>query len=360
METRQPLSREAAQAAVARIEAFREELARLDKAGVLRLNPEQRQAVDQHQAALLAQWRQRFDVDTENRERQLSWGMKVASFLAALALSAAVFFLCYQFWGQIPTAAQAALLFLFTLATSLASLHCAAREQSSYFAKLFGMIACVCFALNMSLLGRMFNLTPRPTVFLVWSGFAFLLAYACEARLLLAVGICALSAWLGAQTGTFWGMYWLGFGQYPETFFPAALALFGLSLIPHYRQPDFPPAYRVWALLFWFLPVLLLSHWGEGSLFPMSHRFVEYLYQLTGFASAALLMVLGIRHGWPETVKTSVVFFTLFLYTKFFDWWWDWMPKSLFFLVLGLAALLALLILRRLRRLHPHAREVQP
>ncbi|MGH7164243.1 MAG: DUF2157 domain-containing protein, partial [Nitrospiraceae bacterium] len=37
------------------------------------------------------------------------------------------------------------------------------------------------------------------------------------------------------------------------------------------------------------------------------------------------------------------------LYTKFFDWWWDWMAKYLFFLLLGLIAVLLLLVFQRLR-----------
>jgi hypothetical protein len=44
------------------------------------------------------------------------------------------------------------------------------------------------------------------------------------------------------------------------------------------------------------------------------------------------------------------VFFVIFLYTKFFDWWWEIMPKYLFFFVLALAAILCLLILKRLRK----------
>ncbi|MFT5789464.1 MAG: hypothetical protein ACI8SJ_001580, partial [Shewanella sp.] len=38
-----------------------------------------------------------------------------------------------------------------------------------------------------------------------------------------------------------------------------------------------------------------------------------------------------------------------FLYTKFFDWWWDWMPKYIFFFILGLSALLALMVFKRVR-----------
>ncbi len=48
-------------------------------------------------------------------------------------------------------------------------------------------------------------------------------------------------------------------------------------------------------------------------------------------------------------VRTGITFFVVFLYTKLFDWWWDAMPKYLFFLVLGLTAVLLLLVFRRLR-----------
>lgn len=49
-------------------------------------------------------------------------------------------------------------------------------------------------------------------------------------------------------------------------------------------------------------------------------------------------------------VNTGVVFFVIFLYTKFYDWWWDLLPKYLFFLILGLTAVLVLLAMKRLRR----------
>jgi hypothetical protein len=48
-------------------------------------------------------------------------------------------------------------------------------------------------------------------------------------------------------------------------------------------------------------------------------------------------------------VNTGVTFFVIFLYTKFYDWWWEWMPKYLFFLVVGMTAVLLLLVFRRLR-----------
>ena len=49
-------------------------------------------------------------------------------------------------------------------------------------------------------------------------------------------------------------------------------------------------------------------------------------------------------------VNTGVTLFVIFFYTKLFDWWWDTMPKYLFFLVLGLTAILLLVVFKRLRK----------
>jgi hypothetical protein len=41
--------------------------------------------------------------------------------------------------------------------------------------------------------------------------------------------------------------------------------------------------------------------------------------------------------------------FVAFLYVKLHSWWWDWMPKYLFFLLIGLTAIGLLYVFRRLR-----------
>lgn len=76
---------------------------------------------------------------------------------------------------------------------------------------------------------------------------------------------------------------------------------------------------------------------------------IEGGYQLAGFILSALAIGYGIRYHHAEVTNTGNVFFVIFLYTKFFDWWWDVMPKYLFFLVIGLTALLFLVIFKRLR-----------
>ena len=58
----------------------------------------------------------------------------------------------------------------------------------------------------------------------------------------------------------------------------------------------------------------------------------------------------ALRRQWPEMINTGITFFVIFLYTKFYDWWWEIMPKYLFFLVVGLTAILFLFIIKRLGR----------
>jgi hypothetical protein len=104
------------------------------------------------------------------------------------------------------------------------------------------------------------------------------------------------------------------------------------------------------AMIMIFLPILVLSNWGDISYLNWSADMIEGVYQFIGFALSATAIWLGINRQWGDVTKTGNVFFILFLYTKLFDWWWDWMPKYIFFFVLGLTALLALMVFKRIRQ----------
>jgi hypothetical protein len=90
---------------------------------------------------------------------------------------------------------------------------------------------------------------------------------------------------------------------------------------------------------------------GSASYFNWPAGIIEGSYQTLGFVLSAAAVYLGMVRRWQHVMITGNVFFALFLYTKFFDWWWDWMPKFLFFFLIGLTAILALLIFKRLREL---------
>lgn len=343
-------SRHEAQQRADRIRGFQTELAQLESEGVLSLNAEQRQRVDEHHRRLLGEYAQDFDIDRDQRASQLSLGMRIASLFGALALSASVFFLFYQFWGWLSTSVQVTILVgapLLMLGITLFIQH---KDPSGYFAKLAALVTFACFVLNISMLGQIFNITPSDKALLPWAALAFLLAYACDLRLLLVAGILCVIAYVSARTGTWSGMYWLYFGQRPENFFPAALLLLVIpQFAPHRRLADFPPMYRIFGLVTFFLPVLVMGNWGYSSYLDWDSDFIEGFYQLVGFIGSAFAVWYGVRRQWPEVVNTGVTFFIIFLYTKIFDWWWEVMPKYLFFLVLGLVAVLFLIVLKRLR-----------
>jgi hypothetical protein len=43
------------------------------------------------------------------------------------------------------------------------------------------------------------------------------------------------------------------------------------------------------------------------------------------------------------------VFFTIFLFMRLYHWWWDWMPRYLFFATIGALGIALVLALRRVR-----------
>ena len=342
-------SKQTAQQRADQIRSFQAELEIIENEQILLLDAEQRIAVERYHQKLLTNLSSSFDVDTNKQEKQLSLGMKIASFLAALGLAASIFFLFFQFWGGFSTTLQVVILIatpfvLLSLTTYLNTL-----ELTSYYVKIAALLSLTSFILNLAMLGQIFNITPSPNALFIWAAFAVFLAYATDTRLLLGVGIISFSIFLSAKFGTWNGLYWINFGERPENFLPAAFILFLVSFLPHTKFSGFGSIYRVFAMILFFLPVLILSNWGVISYIEMEKESIEMLYQLLGFGFSALAIYIGIGKKLNEVTNTGNVFFVIFLYTKFFDWWWEAMPKYLFFLLIGLSAVLILMILKRFR-----------
>ncbi|MFL6712476.1 MAG: DUF2157 domain-containing protein, partial [Sulfurifustis sp.] len=70
------------------IRVFQRELERLAREGVLVLPDAQQQALRAHHERLLGDYTRVFDIDRDTQAKQLSLGMRIASFLGALALAA--------------------------------------------------------------------------------------------------------------------------------------------------------------------------------------------------------------------------------------------------------------------------------
>lgn len=344
------LSKNEAQQRADQIKAFQQELQKLESDAVLNLAAEQHDAIQHYHDSLLNTYSETHDIDRDHRGKQLSLGMRIASFLGALALAASVFFLFYQFWGRLTTSVQLLILISAPVLTFIATMVIARREHTGYFTKLAALVSFACFVLNITMFGQIFNITPTDKALIVWAAFAFLLAYSCDIRLLLAAAIICVIAYMSARTGTWHGGYWIHFGERPENFFPAAIVLFFFPwFVKHKRFWGFAPIYRVFGLLTAFIPILILSNWAAVSYLEFDYDIIEGGYQILGFTLAGLAVWLGIRQRWNDVVNTGNVFFVIFLYTKMFDWWWEIMPKYLFFLLVALTAILFLFIFKRLR-----------
>ena len=340
----------AAQQRADRIRAFRTEQEQAERDRALVLSDEQRSRLRSYHDEILAGLAQRFDVDVSQSQKQVSWGMRIASTIGALALGASIYLFFYRFWGLMSTRVQIVVLVLGPLLAVGVAESFGRRERTLYFTSLAGMLAVTCFVLNISVLGSIFNITPSENALLLWGAFALILAYNYGLRLILAAGILCLMGYLTAKTGTWSGIYWIFLGQRPENYMLAGLAAFCVPLVVRHRlHDDFPPIYRILGLQAVFLPVLVLGNWGDASYLRLTSSAVEILYQLVGFVLAGLAIWIGVRNNWKGVTYTGTTYLVVFLYTKFFDWWWELMPKYLFFLVLGLIAIGLLLILRRFR-----------
>jgi hypothetical protein len=260
-------SRSDAQRRADEIRIFTQELQRLERERALTLSDEQRAAVESYHRKLLARLARVHDVDVDARARQLSLGMRIASFLGALSLAASVFFLFRQFWGEFPVVVQVVTLIAAALGSLAVTAWIDGRDATGYFTKLAAMVAFACFVINVLLLGVIFNITPSDKALIAWAALALLLAYTCDLRLLLAAGLLCLIAFVSARAGTWSGMHWVYFGERPENFFIAAALLFAIPvLIPHRRFGGFEPVYRVFSLLTLFVPMLVLANWGSVHL----------------------------------------------------------------------------------------------
>jgi uncharacterized membrane protein len=347
-----PISKEEAQRRADRIAAFRDELASLEAEGVAALTGDQKRAIAARHEAVLADLTARFDVDTTERLRQMSWGMRIASLLGAGALSAAIYFFFERIWGSLGAWAQIAILTASPLLAVAAAGYAARRERTRYFAAILGILALACFVLDLNLLGMTFNITPTQNALLAWGAFAVTLAYTLELRLLLAGGLLSLLGYMSATVATWGGYPWDAVGNRPENFLLPGLVLFAIGAAWRDRErSDFPPIYRFIGLLALLFPIFILANWGRSSYLPFDADPVEIIYQILGFSVSGVGIWIGVRSAWSGVANLASVFFVAFLIMKFYEWWWDVLPKYFFFLIVGLVAVGLIVILKRFRSL---------
>jgi uncharacterized membrane protein len=348
---RSALTKAQAQQRADQVGAFTRELGELEREGVLRLAPDDRDRVGHYHAALLEQLAGRFDVDRSDRQRRMSLGMRIASLIGAATLSAAVVLFFYRVWGLLTTPAQLAVLVAAPLALLGAVEVSARREKTLYVASILAITATAAFILDISVVGAIFNMRPSPFALALWGAFALAVAYSYGLRLLLAGGLVLALGFLCVLAARVAGLD-IGVSlARPETLLPAgALVFAGSFLAANRRRAGFPETCRLVGTIAVLLPLIFLSTWsGVFSYLPWPERVTGRMYDVAGFFLGAAGIWFGIRAGWRELVQVATAFLVIFVFAKCFDWWWDWMPRYLFFLLLGGLAVAVLVVLGRIR-----------
>ncbi len=323
---------------------------RLENEGVLNIPQDMKDAVSGYHAGLIKTFSGRFDTDSSDAEKKLSWGMRVLTFLGGMALCASIFFSFYRIWGLIPTTIQVAILITFPVLFLAAMPWAAKKEISHYYATLLGLAAFVGFILNLNAMGSMFNITPSQNAFLIWGLLGIALAYYLGLRLLLLAGLLSLLGYLSATVGAWSGGYWLSFGERPENFMVGGAIMVALPMIFKHRHfYNFPWFYQLVGLISIFIAILIMSFNGRASYLFTEIYTVERSYELLGFLLSGVTIWLGIRTRQTGVANIGATFFTIFLYTKFFDWWWDKLPKYIFFLVMSGVTIGLLVIIKSIR-----------
>jgi uncharacterized membrane protein len=348
-----PETKEQAQRKADQIGAFTRELAELEQAGILALAAEDRRRVGAYHSEILERLSRAYDIDRSDAQKSVSLGMRLASFVGALALSAAVFLFFYRFWGSLSTVVQVAILVGVPLVALVGVDLIGRRERTRYFTGLMAVVAFACFILDTTVINGIFNQVFAPWEILAWAALALVLAYNYRLLLLLVAGILLLGTYIAAQAASLTGISWGMFVARPETISLAGvIALLVAAVHPRASHRTFVVTWRTLGTLALLFPVVPLAVRGELSLVTLlglPARPVQIAYDFVGFGLAIGTIWLAIRRQWREVVNAASAFFVVFLYAKLVDWYWAWMPRYLFFLIVGLIAVALLLALKQVR-----------
>ncbi len=327
------------------------------------LDARQLETIAAHQDQILRALARNFDVDRGDREKSMSMGMRLAALFGAAALTAAVVSFVYRVWGSLSTGAQVALLTAAPITATLVMIVAGRLERTRYVSSIFAIVACAGVVLQTIMLGMLFNSRSSPHLVAVWAAFAVAISVPWRFGLPFAFGVVALMVYVPAVALHLAGYHWRAVVERPELVaLPAALALLGLSrLSPRTSSlkldgvriavpADLVPWARAVLLLLVLGAILVLSATGAVSILPLDEDAIKVAYQLMAVAASVVTIGLGLRHGLHDVVVLGSLFTGAFLLVRFVDWWWEWMPKYLFFLILTAVALAWLWGLRLARR----------
>ena len=226
----------------------------------------------------------------------------------------------------------------------------ARRREKKYPEKIFSneatMFTGVLFtACCIAYLGRAFdNGSGHFSLLFLLSVFVYgFLAWRMDSRLIWLFALVSLGSWFGTETGyqTHWAYYFLGL-NYPFRFVLFSIVLAGSCYLLK-KQKWFD---RFWeltyvvGLLYLFMSLWLLSifgNYGNIDKWWQIRQISLFYWGVISAAVAAIFLLFGLKTKDAIAREFGITFLLIFIYTKYFEYFWDHTNKTLFFAILGLS-----------------------
>jgi hypothetical protein len=167
------------------------------------------------------------------------------------------------------------------------------------------------------------------------------LGYLFRSQLIWVFALLSFGSFMGTETGYMsgWGAYYLGM-NYPLRFvaFGAVLVAAGFEFARHPPLAFLSRTTLVVGLLDLFIALWLLSifgNYGDMDTWYAARQIELFHWSLIFGAVAGGAIWHGLRYDDPVTRGFGVTFLGINLYTRFFEYFWEPMPKALFFAALA-------------------------
>lgn len=135
------------------------------------------------------------------------------------------------------------------------------------------------------------------------------------------------------------------------SFYPALVILFLIAVIFRYLpvKKERGWIYETLGLFILFIIALTLSFYLEEVLLPFK-RNLRLIFNLLFILEIIGLIFLGFIRRYSVYVNIGLLFFSLDVFARYFDFFWELLPRSLFFIIGGLLLLFGGIYLERKRR----------
>ncbi|MEO6149278.1 MAG: DUF2157 domain-containing protein [Mucilaginibacter sp.] len=200
-------------------------------------------------------------------------------------------------------------------------------------------------AVFIAYLGKTFdNGSGHYSILFLVSVFVYgVLAWRMDSGLIWLFALISLGSWFGTETGyqTRWADYFLGMN------YPLRFVLFGVLLvIVCYILKSKKWFERFWeltyviGLLYLFISLWLLSIFGNFGNLDVWWRIKQISFFYWGLISAAVaggFLWYGLKNKDAIAREFGITFLLIFIYTKYFEYLWDNVNRTLFFGILAIS-----------------------